>query len=430
MKNTLEAMVTAAAAGICQAMNMEVEAMGLGDMQSAAAKRPKERIVQALWYDAGLRPVGLRTTKGEKVKVLDPGRWNLEAGPDFLDAVLAIGPHSRRLRGDVEIHVCPSDWTGHAHGGDPAYRNVVAHVTWQNGKEPCDLPEGAVSIVMPHVKNAFPAKTLAKGWPYCIEPQGPAPCRNAFPGGEREIEAMLVEAGRERLRLKAEVFRQRMLRGEDCLQVFWEAFLAGLGWKRNSEGFLRLAQLLPWRELPGESCAAYSALHGAAMLVEWKRGGTRPCNSPEARLGAAARLGAPCGALPEVMGKIDLAARKGIHAAMETLCRAGAENLPFASTLGRGRAAALLLNVVVPFEAALGRVSISGLARLPAEDVSEPVRTLAHRMGVCSPRIMSNGIALQGLLHIAGRFCGKYRRSACHACPIARSARRTGLSAG
>jgi hypothetical protein len=36
-----------------------------------------------------------------------PGEWNLEAGPDFLNATLLLQPGARRVRGDVEVHVHP-----------------------------------------------------------------------------------------------------------------------------------------------------------------------------------------------------------------------------------------------------------------------------------------------------------------------------------
>ena len=42
-----------------------------------------ERLVQAIWYDGALRPAGLRAADGAPVRVVYPGRWNLEAGPDF-----------------------------------------------------------------------------------------------------------------------------------------------------------------------------------------------------------------------------------------------------------------------------------------------------------------------------------------------------------
>ena len=60
-----------------------------------------ERHVQAIWYDGALRPEGLRTADGAPVRVVDPGRWNLEAGPDFRDAVLEIGDEVTTIGGIV-----------------------------------------------------------------------------------------------------------------------------------------------------------------------------------------------------------------------------------------------------------------------------------------------------------------------------------------
>ena len=61
-----------------------------------------ERHLQCVWADSSIRPRQLLSAAGEEVDVLSPGEWNLEAGPDFLDAVLVIGPHRRRVTGDVE----------------------------------------------------------------------------------------------------------------------------------------------------------------------------------------------------------------------------------------------------------------------------------------------------------------------------------------
>ena len=102
-----------------------------------------ERHVQAIWYDAALRPPRLFTRRGSEVAVVSPGVWNLGPGPDFTGAVLEIGRDRRRVVGDVEIHLCPSDWDLHGHGADPNYRNVVAHVTWGCGPVPASLPAGS-----------------------------------------------------------------------------------------------------------------------------------------------------------------------------------------------------------------------------------------------------------------------------------------------
>ena len=70
---------------------------------SAANRAPiTERHVQAIWYDSSLRPAQLRTVRGGEVRVVDPGIWNLESGPDFRHAVLELGRDRRRVEGDVE----------------------------------------------------------------------------------------------------------------------------------------------------------------------------------------------------------------------------------------------------------------------------------------------------------------------------------------
>lgn len=45
-----------------------------------------ERHLHCVWFDDRLRPSPLRTARGEELRILSPGRWNLESGPDFLDA--------------------------------------------------------------------------------------------------------------------------------------------------------------------------------------------------------------------------------------------------------------------------------------------------------------------------------------------------------
>ena len=120
-----------------------------------------ERHVQAIWYDGALRPGDLRTAGGAPVYVVDPGRWNLEAGPDFRDAVLEIGDERRRVRGDVEVHVRAADWTAHRHGCDPAYAGVVAHVTWHPGPPPCPprrVPARPSSRMRPMRRSPFSAR--------------------------------------------------------------------------------------------------------------------------------------------------------------------------------------------------------------------------------------------------------------------------------
>jgi hypothetical protein len=139
-----------------------------------------ERHLQCLWFDARYRPAAFPLPGGESLSVLDPGEWNLEAGPDFLNATLLVQPGARQLRGDVEIHVHPSDWDAHGHSSDPAYAHVVAHVTWFAGPAPRTLPPNAHALSLAQPILAQPSLSLddidLKAYPHAVLPATPRPC--------------------------------------------------------------------------------------------------------------------------------------------------------------------------------------------------------------------------------------------------------------
>lgn len=85
-----------------------------------------ERLMQYLWQHRLWPQQLLHTTDGQPVRIIDPGRLNTDAGPDFFNAKISIGGHI--WAGDVEIHVRASDWHRHNHDGDPAYDSVILHV--------------------------------------------------------------------------------------------------------------------------------------------------------------------------------------------------------------------------------------------------------------------------------------------------------------
>ena len=60
---------------------------------------PSERLLAYVWETQAFAAVPLRAIDGQAVEILWRGRKNLDAGPDFLDALIRIGG---RLRDDHE----------------------------------------------------------------------------------------------------------------------------------------------------------------------------------------------------------------------------------------------------------------------------------------------------------------------------------------
>lgn len=378
-------------------------------MTAVVSSPISERHVQALWYDGRLRPECLRTVTGIPVRVIDPGVWNLEAGPDFRSAVVEVGRGCRRVRGDVEIHLRPGDWRRHGHSADPAYRNVVVHVTWYAGPVDGELPEGCLSVCLgDYLRTRLdfsPDEIDLAAYPYARLPRTARPCEAVFSRNPDLLLALLREAGRRRIEGKARRFKALFMRHGDRAQTFYEEMMAAFGYKHNAVAFRTLAQRIPWRDLPSEPAAAETVLACAAQMdvsrrAPWRTANVRPANTPARRLAAAASLFA--GTLPELLQRLDacdLASREGQIAARRILVDGG--------RMGADRAAAMLANVVTPFALAEHR-----LEQVPdwlcPEGLSGPVRLTAYRLlgRDHNPAVYSgNGLCVQGLIHVHREFC-------------------------
>lgn len=444
-----------------------------------------ERALQCVWFDERFRPKSLKTTDGEPVQVEYPGRWNLGPGPDFLDAALRLGAGARRIEGDVEVHVRPSDWTAHGHAQDPRYARVRVHVTYFGGAlPPAALPAGAVQIALREALMATPLFSFDQidpaAYPYAA-PTQPAPCAAVLAGWTPdEKEALLNAAGEERLRRRAERLAAAVVeRGAD--QVFYEEYLVALGYPHNKVPFRRLAALLPLERLRSEAGddaeKAEALLAGAAGLLsegwkpgwsvearrharrlwdhwwksplsqrgvrvdpsEWRLAGARPANHPARRIAGAAtffsRWGHPADELRHRASGADAAAcllewldvRAGTFWAFHA-SRAGRASLKPAALIGRARATAILINVCVPLLAALdvrAPFDAGWLDRLPPEAPSDRLRLMARTLFGAGhpPSLYDTGLRRQGLLQIFQDYC-LHNRSHCAECEFPEILRR------
>lgn len=434
-----------------------------------------ERHLQCVWYNDALRPAHLVTTDGEPVEVKSCGRWNLEAGPDFRDAVLFVGKERRRLTGDVEVHIRPSAWKAHGHSGDPRYANVIAHVTYFPTPPAADLPSGAVSISLRDPLRANPGFSFSdidiSAYPHAILPPTPRPCQEIWGSDPARGIAILRSAGMHRLDIK----RQRMLaliaESESPFQALYESVMAALGYKRNAPAFRMLARAFPVKDWSSSAIDNFAVLLGLGGLLpnisdirdekvsalarrlwdawwqadkpphdfrlEWHFDSVRPLNHPLRRLAAAAALFTRSAGLAAELNTVDI--RSPDYAAEYSRILSRGASFPEmegfgsftrgflakpAALIGPACAAVITTNAVVPYVAAVtGLPSSAIFTSVKPEQTSAPMRTMAVRLfgRDHNPAVLyeKDGILQQGLLQIFNDFCLN-SRSGCSDCKFGR----------
>lgn len=250
-----------------------------------------ESLLQRIWFRREYDGSALRTVEGERLSVLDPGRWNHLGGPDFQDARLIIG--DREVRGAVELHLHARDWHNHGHARDEAYDGVVLHavlfppasgVTFTRGAGGRAIPLLVVLPWLHHDLEEYAAEAAIERlagrpasqighWLDVLEP--------------RRAADELRERADRRWRAKVHFAKVRLEKlgwAGACHQTAMEV----LGYRFNRTPMLRAAAACPlsaWVENPAGAEVAAMAVGGD----EWARSGVRPANFPEVRLRQYAR---------------------------------------------------------------------------------------------------------------------------------------------
>ncbi|MDZ7267124.1 MAG: DUF2851 family protein [candidate division KSB1 bacterium] len=223
----------------------------------AAPAAFSEAALHALWQRQRIPAEWLKTTAGEGIEVVTPGRYNRDAGPDFLQATLRLA--GRLLQGDVELHLDARDWTNHGHHQDSAYNNVILHVALaeENAAAPIIMRENGLPVpqlLLPAAVFSAPAPPPAT----LLD----CPLRRTTP---EKILATVRHAGSLRFEARALAFAEQ-LRERSWDQAIYRGLAEALGYDKNQEPFRRLADLLPIDLIFAELRA--SRAHPPAVLVE------------------------------------------------------------------------------------------------------------------------------------------------------------------
>lgn len=202
----------------------------------------QENLLHYIWPLLKNNSQLLKTSNGLVLEVLDTGKLNKHAGPDFKEAMLKIA--GQLWAGSVEIHVLSSDWNKHNHSKDENYNNVILHVVYSHDEE-IKLPDGTLLPVL-ELKE-FISDLQLRTFQSLLNNSLAIPCQKLV----RKIEpiylsTMLRQAAVERLSLKSKQVLEEVeqLKG-DWNTAFYFRLCENFGFKSNSAAMRSLAEKLP-----------------------------------------------------------------------------------------------------------------------------------------------------------------------------------------
>jgi len=437
-----------------------------------------------IWQRQLLAKTGLVTEGGEPVEIIYPGRINDDRGADFRDAIIATG--RRLIKGDIELHIKSSGWLAHQHHRDVAYNRVILHVVlWHNSQTATILENGAeVPVLALHRYLTLPIEQWSNlaGSPGSTN----TPCFQTRQWQVTErLTGLLDRAGEARFLAKSARF-QTDLRQTEASQSLYQGIMGALGYSKNKLPCQELAHHLPLHLLESvtrtsksdEECLArqQSLLLGTAGLLpsqcqdgypgtsldeqwldrlerlwsayqrrgvmshhDWHLFKVRPNNAPERRLLAMSYLILRYrqeGLLAAVVNMVKAASGDRCHRRLAaglvvTTEGSGANHFNFglsrysqsSTLLGSGRAADIIVNVLLPFTFAwsqftaqpeLAREALSLYQSYPRLPLNTVERHMMRQLGLDSTSVNS-ARRQQGLIHIYRNRCAQGQ---CNNCPL------------
>ncbi|WP_265132444.1 DUF2851 family protein [Chryseobacterium oranimense] len=196
-----------------------------------------EKLLQYLWNHKVFKHFDFKDIEGQPVEIISFGKWNTNAGPDFLDAKIKI--KDLVIAGHIELHVRASDWVFHNHSQDPNYQNIILHVVYENNVEISELLSKNVSTL--ELKNYIDPTLL---WKYEKLINGTLfiPCENIFdstkiPPGFHEAN-ILKKLDEKSLELEASLENYK----NNFEAVLFHSLAYSFGLKVNAHIFRQIAE--------------------------------------------------------------------------------------------------------------------------------------------------------------------------------------------
>ena len=200
----------------------------------------KESILHYVWQQKLFTAYQLQTTDGELVEVIDVGKYNTDAGPDFFNAKIRIS--DTIWAGNIEIHSKSSDWIKHNHQNDKSYDNVILHV----------VSKADISVFrsngerIPQLELKFP-KYIVENYKDLILSNKWIACEWKI----NEIPSIFIQSWKtalltERLEQKMQAIQQLLNEyNHHWEKAFYITLARNFGFGTNSQAFEMLAKSIP-----------------------------------------------------------------------------------------------------------------------------------------------------------------------------------------
>ncbi|MAD97068.1 MAG: hypothetical protein CMB99_07045 [Flavobacteriaceae bacterium] len=215
----------------------------------------KEEFLHFVWKQKVLLSNQIYTTQKELVRILEPGFYNNNSGPDFLYAKIRIG--NTLWAGHVEIHLKSSDWYAHRHQQDDNYDPVILHVVWED-----DVPVYSNdNVPFPTlVVKDYLEDQLFLNYQKLIDNQNWIACGD----GIADVDSFVFNHWLERLffeRLERKAMQiERWLQetNNDFEAVLFMVLAKNFGLKVNGEAFCQLAQSIDFSVIKKVASSSFS----------------------------------------------------------------------------------------------------------------------------------------------------------------------------
>lgn len=227
-----------------------------------------EAFLHYLWQNRLFDFLNVQTTDGEPLQIVLPGYHNMDAGPDFKQAVIQIG--SMKWAGDVEIHIRSSDWFRHKHQQDEKYKSVALHVVYEHDME-VERSSGEFFPTL-QLKSYIP-KDMYERYLQLVDSLDLLSCRGNLDSLEgicfqSQISSMAME---RLLRKQEDVMNMLSQCHYDWRETLFRQIALGFGFKTNAMAFELLARSLPYKIIVKHSDSALQVnalIFGQAGMLE------------------------------------------------------------------------------------------------------------------------------------------------------------------